>query len=203
MLRYFLATRGPLGVSDSQFSAEIYAEVYNADLANTYGNSCSRVGNMIGKYFDGRTPQPGAPVETQADYDSAASEALTKYLAAFDRLDLSGAGDAALGLVRSVDAYIDETRPFTLAKDDANLPQVATILYNCAEALRIATVLLWPFLPDKCAEQLRRMGFGEIDAALAAGEGELEAWCQWGLLEPGTPIEKGDALFPRYDTKRK
>ncbi len=209
MLRYFLATRGPLGVSDAQFSPEIYAEVYNADLANTYGNSCSRVGNMIGKYFDGKTPEPGEPVQTKGRYDNAASESLGAYIAAFDKLDLAGAAEAALGLVRSVDAYIDETKPFTLAKDEANLPQVATILYNCAEALRIATLLLWPFLPDQCGVQLRRMGFGEHAETLAGkpsvapGEGRLEQWCLWGLLKPGTPIEKGDALFPRYDTKKK
>ncbi len=55
-LRYFLATRGPLGTTDSAFSSDLFAEVYNSDLANTFGNSCSRVSNMIGKYFDGKAP---------------------------------------------------------------------------------------------------------------------------------------------------
>ena len=57
-LRYFLATRGPLGTTDTAFSPDLFIETYNADLANTFGNSVSRVTNMIGKYFDGVMPDP-------------------------------------------------------------------------------------------------------------------------------------------------
>ena len=52
-LRYYLATQGPMGASDADFAHAKFVEVYNADLANTFGNSCSRVANMIGKYFSG------------------------------------------------------------------------------------------------------------------------------------------------------
>lgn len=110
-------------------------------------------------------------------------------------------GILALQPVYVVDRYIEQQRPFTLAKDPANLPQVGTILYNCIEALRIASILLWPFIPDACETFWKRIGCGHYAEALANnGRGQLDQWTAWGRLQPGTPIEKGDALFPRHQT---
>jgi methionyl-tRNA synthetase len=109
---------------------------------------------------------------------------------------------AALDLVRAVDGYIDKTRPFALIKDEERKPEVGTILYNCAEALRIATVLLWPIVPFKVEEAWRRFGQSAYIDALASGEGDLAIWCRWGGLKPGTPLEQGTALFPRIDKEQ-
>ncbi|HAI13357.1 MAG TPA: methionine--tRNA ligase [Phycisphaerales bacterium] len=200
-LRYFLATRGPLGTTDSAFSPDLFAEVYNSDLANTFGNSASRVTNMINKYFDGKLPEAAVKVQTSVNYSHTAEEVLRKFNTAGKALDLSGAADAALSLVRAVDGYIEETAPFKLAKDESKLPEVATILYNCAEALRIVSVLLWPFIPDQCEVFWQRIGCSEYAQALTQGEGKISQWCQWGQLKPGTDIQKGDPLFPRYQVK--
>ena len=203
-LRYFLATRGPLGTTDSAFSPDLFVEVYNSDLANTFGNSASRVSNMIGKYFDGSAPEPGPKVETQTDHGHAAENALSEWNAEGLQLDLNDQGQAALSLVRSVDTYIEETAPFKRAKDPDKMPEVGTILFNCAEALRVASVLLWPFIPDKCEAFWQRIGFGHYAEQLKDnGRGDLEAWVKWGQLKPGTPIEKGDPLFPRYQVEKK
>ena len=225
-LRYFLATRGPLGTTDSAFSPDLFVEVYNSDLANTFGNSCSRVMNMTAKYFEGVVPEvlPGinrqdakAPrgvdgseesearsqneertIDLQTDYPLH----ITGWLACTSDMNLQAGSDASLSLVRSVDAYIEQTAPFKLAKDPEKLPEVATILYNCLEALRIASVLLWPFIPNKCEDFWQRIGFGHYAEQLKNhGHGDLEAWVQWGQLKHGTPIEKGDPLFPRYQVK--
>ncbi len=190
-LRYFLATRGPLGTTDSAFSAELFAETYNADLANTFGNSASRVTNMIGKYFDGVLPEPHAAQERSVA--ASAGEA-------FDRLNLEAAGQAGLKVVREeVDSYIEQTRPFTMAKEPEKMPEVGGVLYNCAEALRIASVLLWPFIPDACEAFWSRIGCDYAEQMKAnGGKGKLDEWLGWGQLAPGTSIEKGEALFPRY-----
>jgi methionyl-tRNA synthetase len=203
-LRYFLATRGPLGTTDSAFSPDLFIEVYNSDLANTFGNSCSRVANMIGKYFEGHTPEPGPRLDSETEHDRDAEIALREWNAEGSRLDLNGQSQAGLSLVRSVDSYIEETAPFKLAKDPDKMPEVGTILYNCAEALRIASVLLWPFIPDKCEAFWSRIGCGDYAEQLKDnGKGDLEAWVKWGQLTPGTPIVKGDALFPRYQVEKK
>ena len=201
-LRYFLATRGPLGTTDSAFSPDLFADVYNSDLANTFGNSCSRVTNMIDKYFDGKCPQATAKVQTTADYSHAAQDAVAQYLKFADALNLSGAADTALSLVRSVDSYIEETAPFKRAKDQAKMPQVATILYNCLESLRIVSVLLWPYIPDKCEEFWGRISLDQYTQSLKESDsGLLAQWTQWGQLQAGTDIQKGAPLFPRYQVK--
>ncbi|MAX24363.1 MAG: methionine--tRNA ligase [Phycisphaeraceae bacterium] len=200
-LRYFLATRGPLGTTDSAFSPDLFADVYNSDLANTFGNSASRVTNMINKYFDGICPEAAVKVETTHDYSHAAEEILAKYIKAGNQLDLSATADAALSLVRMVDSYIEETSPFKLAKDEEKLPEVATILYNCIEALRIVSIMLWPFIPDQCEVFWERIGRNEYAQALADGTGQLKAWSQWGQMEHGSEVQKGNPLFPRYQVK--
>lgn len=204
-LRYFLATRGPLGTTDSAFSPDLFAEVYNSDLANTFGNSCSRVTNMIGKYFDGKVPTDGLrPVLTDEMEayleDYSAQESAARLNHAMCALSIREAGDHAIGLVQAVDAYIDATKPFSLAKDEKQLPVVGRILKDCLEALRIASVLLWPFIPEACEKFWARIGC-DYAQQLKDGKGDLDAWVKWGQLQPGTPIEKGDALFPRYQVK--
>jgi methionyl-tRNA synthetase len=200
-LRYFLATRGPLGTTDSAFSPDLFADVYNSDLANTFGNSASRVTNMINKYFDGKCPEAAVKVETAFNYSHTAEQVLAKYIKAGNQLDLSNAADSALSLVRAVDSYIEETAPFKRAKDEEKLPEVATILYNCVEALRIVSVMLWPFIPDQCEVFWDRIGCPDYAKALKDGHGQLTAWAHWGQLKAGTDIQKGDPLFPRYLVK--
>lgn len=202
-LRYFLATRGPLGTTDSAFSPDLFIEVYNSELANTFGNSASRVTNMIGKYFGGQVPAdlPGAQSEVWA---ARVAGQLASYQAAGESVQLAAQTDAALALVRAVDGYIEETAPFKLAKDPEKLPEVGAILYRSLEALRIASVLLWPFAPKKIEVFWQRLGLtGYGEALHAGGRGDLAAWATWGQLQPGAPVEKGDPLFPRYQVEKK
>ncbi len=205
-LRYFLATRGPLGTTDSQFSSDLFADVYNSDLANTFGNSASRVTKMIGKYFDGKLPQTSdryganVPPEGEPALDPATAQAgASALIKSMTRISLEPGGIAGMFVVNQVDSYIEGTSPFKLAKDPAKLPEVGDILYNCAEALRIASVLLWPFIPDACEAFWKRIGCDYAEQMKAnGGKGRLDEWVEWGQLEPGAPIEKGAPLFPRY-----
>jgi methionyl-tRNA synthetase len=198
-LRYFLAVKGPMGTTDSDFADAAFIDTYNSDLANTFGNCASRVSNMIGKYFEGRAPQPGANDVEGFDWPDLAAQAVQRSEREADVLSLSGMSDAGMELVRSIDGYIEATQPFKLAKDESKLPQVGAILYNCAEALRIASLLLWPAIPGKVEELWRRFGLDYAEQMTKSGGcGDLSAWSTWGRLEPGTTIEKGQPLFPRY-----
>jgi methionyl-tRNA synthetase len=200
-LRYFLATRGPLGVSDSAFSPDLFIEVYNSDLANTFGNSCSRVASMIAKYFNGKLPE--ALPESDKDYIRfQMPDVASQYERHFNALNLGPACEVSLLVVREVDAFIEMTQTFRMAREPANLPAAATVLYQCAEALRIASLFLWPFIPDACEEFWRRFGCAQYSKALTNnGAGNLNVWLKWGQLMSGTSIEKGDPLFPRYQVQ--
>ncbi|MEM1097839.1 MAG: methionine--tRNA ligase [Planctomycetota bacterium] len=218
-LRYFLATRGPLGTTDSAFSPDLFIEVYNSDLANTFGNSASRVSNMIKKYFDGKVsvnhgleslpeklPSAASPGHsivpvTYKDFVIGRQE-MSRIL--WSRGDIDGACECVRDIIRQVDYFIEHTAPYQLAKSVERISDLETILYSCIEALRIASVLLWPFIPHRVEEFWKRIGCGAYAEALAdKGRGDLDAWVQWGQLQPGTPIEKGEPLFPRYQVPKK
>ncbi|MEZ6189440.1 MAG: methionine--tRNA ligase [Planctomycetota bacterium] len=196
-LRWFLITQGPTGTTDSDFSADRFREVYNADLANTLGNCLNRVVNMTQRYFGGHLPAPGPEVEGAQAVRETTEAAVKAALAAFQDLRLDEAASQGLGVVRAIDGFIERTQPFKLAKDEAQRPAVGTILGTCAEALRVASLLLWPLLPEKCAAIWERLGCAHYAEQLAAGEGQLQAWSAWGQLKPGTPISGGEGLFPR------
>ncbi|MEM7681357.1 MAG: methionine--tRNA ligase [Planctomycetota bacterium] len=199
-VRWYLATQGPMGATDADFADAKFIEVYNSELANTLGNCVSRVAKMTSKYFDGAAPAPFADPQSEPDRIPAQIEScFEKYQAAMSELDLAGAAKHAMGVVEAVDGFIERTQPFKLAKDDNLRGRLSGILYDCAEALRIASVLLWPFLPTACEEVWRRLGCDYArDMAAAGGAGRLAEWAQWGGLQPGQPVQSGDALFQRY-----
>jgi methionyl-tRNA synthetase len=197
-LRYYLATQGPMHSDDADFAESRFIDVYNAHLANTLGNCVSRILNMCGRYFDGKLPHADASVEAPDEHAALAESCVGRVREAFASLHLDQAAAVALDLVRHVDGYIERTQPFKLAKDPANLPRVGTILHHSAQMLRIASLCLWPFMPGKCAEICRR--FGDAACAEALGErtrGRFGDWTKWGLLQGGTALVQGDALFPR------
>ncbi len=193
-LRWFLATQGPLGATDSDFAHARFVEVYNADLANGIGNAFSRVSNMIAKYFDGAMPDPkGVTSHAGHDWVALSRECAEQTNAAFAQNKLSEALNASMSLARKVDGYINATEPFKVAKDESRKDELAAILYHCAEALRIASLGLYPAMPDKIAEMWSRMG-----VQIEAGD-TYDSLAQWGGLKPGAAIVKGEALFPRAD----
>ncbi|MEM1424378.1 MAG: methionine--tRNA ligase [Planctomycetota bacterium] len=196
--RWYLLTQGPLGTTDADFVHAKFVEVYNADLANGIGNAASRVANMIAKYFDGQvpavTPEEAAAESHGHDWPARTQQAVDDALAKTEAFDVAGAMRAGLELSNDVDKYIHETAPFKLAKDPDNLPRVAAILTNCAEALVVAANLLAPAMPNSMTTLLSR--FGRPAPEDLDGR---DALCAWGAVKAGTPIEKGDALFPRAD----
>lgn len=197
--RWYMATQGPIAATDADFNAKHFHEIYTADLVNTVGNCPSRVGAMIGKYFDGRLPADstaGQPAHDGAigshSWDSLCATTVREWESRMDAFDLQGAARIAIDLLRRVDAFINETAPFKLAKDPANAVQLASILNQCAQTVRVAGVLLEPFMPSKMA------------ALAGAFGGQASSGAPWvvrvkyGTIAAGHPIEKL-ALFPRVD----
>ncbi len=195
-LRWYLVTQGPLHATDADFSHAKFVEVYNADLANGIGNCASRVSNMIEKYFGGKIPECDLNL-ARAWWDSEHANTIAEVIASANRVDLADTLKHAVGIITDVDQYIAETRPFTLAKDmAANSAQVALILYTCAEAVRIASLLLAPVLPTKMAQLWTTWNCTPAEGV------PLETLCAFAgphALKPGQAIAKGEALFRRAD----
>lgn len=194
-VRWHLATHGPMGATDADFAHARFVEVYNADLANGIGNAASRVSNMIAKYFDGECPDPKGVTEYAGhDWPKLAREAVDAAEAKIEVMDLPGALRAGVQLAARVDGYIHATEPFKLAKDESRRDEVAAILYHSAEALRIASLLMWPAMPDRIEDLWSRLG-----CAYTPGVDTLPELAKWGRLAPGALIVKGEPLFPRAD----
>jgi len=207
-VRWYLATQGPLGANDADFAHAKFVEVYNADLANGIGNCASRVGNMIGKYFDNILPANTTP-PTNSALATACAGLEPRLTEAFDQFDLSGSTTMGTALITAVDGYINETRPFSLAKtiDEPGVrEQLGSILYQCAEAIRIASLLLYPALPNKMAELWRNWHCSPLNDPADPNSGfiaPLADLARWGgphSLKPGQQLDKFPALFMRAST---
>jgi methionyl-tRNA synthetase len=188
-LRYFLMREVVFG-QDGSFSFDALVQRYNADLANGYGNLTSRTLAMINRYFDGLVPAGDADPRIAAAAETAARE----FAQHFDALDFSRALESLWALVAVVDGYITEKAPWKLAasQDPAARSLLASILYTCAEALRIITALVYPVLPDAAARIWAQLGLGDI-----AHADLVEV--RWGQLAPGTKLGESGPIFPRAE----
>lgn len=188
---YFMSDVAP--GTDGAISFERMEQVYNADLANSWGNLCSRTMNMSAKYFDGRTPVIDTDLKDQTSPLRDLAEGLyPRYAAHMEKFQYAEACQDVMELVHAANRYIEEMEPWTLAKSEDTLPQLAFVIGNLLEAIRISAHLLAPFMPETSKEVLRRMSLEEEIAC-----DDLEAACQWGQYLQNMPIEKGQALFPR------
>lgn len=189
--RWYMVSQGPLGATDSDFQESGFHDTYTTDLVNTVGNCASRTTAMIEKYFDGAVPS-NAPYNFDGYDLRAVCEAQCEaYRDAIDKFDLAGSGDAAMTILRTVDAFINATEPFKLAKDDSAREKLGTILYQAAECVRIASILLWPILPERMETLWHALG-----QTTTSTNGDFDSLTAWGGLQPGTHVEK-IALFPR------
>jgi methionyl-tRNA synthetase len=199
--RWYLITQGPLGSTDTDFAREKFIEVYNNDLANTIGNSISRVVNMIWRYFEGNVPGEEAGVETGDgggfDWPAIAAQTARAVRGHMERFEPGPACAEALSMVRQVDAFIERTRPFALAKDESRRRELSAVLFRCHEALRIASILLWAAMPQKMEDAWAALGVAVDPAGI-----DFAAATVWrSAPDPGARVVKGEALFPRYVEK--
>jgi methionyl-tRNA synthetase len=195
-LRYFLLREVVFG-QDGSFSFDALVQRYNSDLANGLGNLASRTLTMINRYFKGEVPYPShAAARTAADdaIAEAARWTIKEFAALFDQFQFSRALESAWSLVAAVDKYIVENEPWSLGEkqDENSRSRLATVLYTSAEALRIATALAHPVIPDATAKIWAQMGLGEIKK-LALGD------LAWGQLRLGTKLGDVQPVFPRAD----
>src|SRR5436190_13505457 len=186
-LRYFLLREVVFG-QDGSFSFDALVQRYNSDLANGLGNLASRTLTMISRYFRGEVPYPsGTAARKPADHEIAqvAQPTISDYTSLVDQYQFSRALEAAWGLVASVDKYIVENEPWALGEkqDEESRARLATVLYTCAEALRIVTALAHPVIPEATAKIWTQLGLGEIKKYPLQD-------LRWGQLHLGTKLGK-------------
>jgi methionyl-tRNA synthetase len=153
-LRLYLVKEIAFG-GDGDFSWERYDERYNVDLANNFGNLVSRVAAMAGRYRNGVLRPTGAASDQLV---RLGEQVAADYRRSMDAFAVHEGAAAAYRLIDAANEYIAATAPWTLAKDPASADRLTQVLFDAAEAIRLAAVLLEPIMPSSCREVLRRVG---------------------------------------------
>lgn len=194
-LRYYLLREVPFG-SDGTFTPEGFVERVNFDLANDLGNLLNRTVAMIDKYFDGHIPAyQGQVTAFDGELANVAAQTVDKVEAAMENMEFSVALTAIWQFISRTNKYIDETQPWVLAKDEAKAGDLASVMTHLAESLRIASILLQPFLTQAPAKVWAQLG-------LQAGESTLwDAARTFGVIADGTKVVKGEPIFPRLEAE--
>lgn len=188
-VRYFLLREVPFGL-DGDFSHAALVNRINSDLANDVGNLLSRSTAMTVKYFDGILPKPADLSALDTSLKTKTEEMISIVDAHINDMAFSKALQAIWEVISACNKYIDDTAPWTMAKDPAKREQLGTVMYCLLESQRIIHTFISAFMPSTADKAMESIGCDKIIESSAL---------KWGGLKPYTKITKAEALFPRIE----
>jgi methionyl-tRNA synthetase len=193
LMRYYLLREMAFG-QDCNFSYDAIVQRWNSDLANDLGNLLSRTSAMIVKYRAGKIPGAGK-AKGDEEVRSLATRVIADYRASFDDYAFSRALESIWELIARVNKYIVENEPWAIAEKPSEAAALDSVLFHCAEALRIVSVLLAAAMPKTAQAISDQLGLdGEVR------KNRLDQ-LQWSTILAGKTLRPGPSLFPRLDRK--
>ncbi|TXJ37714.1 methionine--tRNA ligase [Brachyspira aalborgi] len=191
-LRYFLMREIIFGI-DGYYSQELLLKRINSDLANDYGNLWHRITTMLGKYFNSILPEEVESVygERERELKKAVLTLDANVESALDDFKFNEALSYIWEVIRMTNKYVEESAPWNLAKDETKKDYLANVMYISFQSYYIITAYLQIFFVETPKKVFNRLGLGD--------NVPLEDAKKWGSLNAGIKIERGEALFKRYD----
>lgn len=196
-VRYFCLHEMPFE-NDGIISWDLMVERYNSDLANILGNLVSRTIAMTNKYFGGVVTRPelSQSAEDAVLDEELRSTVLTAVGKIQEKMAVHRVADAISELwniFKRCNKYIDETMPWSLAKDETKRERLNMVLYNLTEAITIGASLLQSFMPETSEKILKELN---------TEKRELDEMGSFGLYPSGSRVaEQAEILFARLDPK--
>ena len=187
-VRYFLLSEVPFG-SDGNFSEELMVERRNSDLCNVLGNLVNRTITMANKYFDGKLTKNNNPTDLDKEVINHLNSMSDEVDAKMEELDIPNALNLIFSRIERLNKYIDETTPWSLAKDESSLPRLNDVLYTIIEGIRMSTLELEAFIPSTCKKIYEQLNINNTSFE------EFE----FGSVNEYKVIEKPEILFARID----
>ncbi len=208
-VRYYALAEMPYA-SDGSITYESVIKRYNTDLVNNLGNLVKRTLDMQKKYFDQVIQAPTAPEELDGELVNACVKAYDGVIKNMDELRIADALECIFDMLSRANKYIDETTPWTLAKDESKRERLGTVLYNLLEAIRWGAVMLMPFIPATAEEILSVIGANTItldmildgtytpktEAEIFDSIGAAE---KFGGIKAGETVGDSRVMFARVD----
>ncbi len=195
-VRYYALAEMPYN-SDGSITYESVINRFNTDLVNNLGNLVKRTLDMNKKYFDKVVQSPTAEEPIDDELKQACADAYAGVVANMDEYKIADALECIFTMLRRANKYIDETTPWSLAKDEENRERLGTVLYNLLEAIRWGAVLLTPFIPATATEILDELG------GAPAGYESLGGTDKFGGVAVGSSVKDSRVLFARVDEAKK
>ena len=192
-LRYYFLHEVTLG-SDGAYSEELLTERYNKDLADELGNLVRRALTMVHKYAGGKYPKLKNELDAGTVVAKTAQGLSGRLVDLMERFQLRDAVGEIWLLVRAQNRFIDEVKPWVLAKDETKRDQLDQCLATLLEGLRQIAIALVPFLPRTAHAILKQLSL--------SSEVLIKDLDTWGKIPPGSKVEKPTVLFPKIDINR-
>ncbi len=193
-VRYFLLREMPVS-QDGIFSPEAFVERYNFDLCNDLSNLLNRTVSMVNKYFGGNVPKyNGTPNEVDKELEEYTLEQIEKFEEKWDNYEIANSIQEIWNLIARTNKYIDETMPWTLAKEEQT-EKLESCMYHLIENLRKIAILIKPFMKDTADNIFRQIGIQEKDRK------DWKNLKEYDKIEKAKVIEKGEPIFMRLNAE--